>query len=122
MKWLKLIFGILFLLFAFFQMNDPDPFGWIAIYLAAAIISILAFFEIYYLPFIGATLIAALLWMFGIVPEVWDWLQQGAPNIAGEMKAETPFIEFTREFFGLTMIASVMFWQYRIASKRSAKK
>ena len=110
--------GILFLVFAAVQMNDPDPFGWMAIYIAAAIIAILGFFERYYIPFIGATLLAALLWLLGLIPEIWQWIQAGMPNIAKEMKAESPHIEYTREFLGLLLIVLVVYWQFRQGRKK----
>lgn len=40
-----LIPTVLFVLFALFQLNDPDPWLWVAIYLYAAICSLLAGFN-----------------------------------------------------------------------------
>lgn len=122
MKWLKLVLGLLFILFAIVQMNDPDPFGWIAMYLAAAVISILAFFKKYYLPFIFGVLLAAMLWLLSLVPEVWSWIKLGMPNIVEGMKAESAYIEFTREFLGLALISASTFWHYRCARKASKTK
>ena len=121
MKWVKIILALLFLSFAWVQLDDLDPFGWVAIYLATAIACGMAAFDRYYTPFIGTLGIAALLWMAGLVPEVFDWLQKGAPNIAGQMKAASPYIEFTREFFGLFLIVLVSGWLFR-QGRASQKK
>ena len=43
-KTLGVIFGILFLSFAAFQYNDPDPLIWMTIYLIAAVLSFAAGF------------------------------------------------------------------------------
>ncbi|NNE28619.1 MAG: hypothetical protein HKN16_03230 [Saprospiraceae bacterium] len=113
MKWVKGILALLFLSFAWVQLDDPDPYGWVAIYLAIAIACGMAAFGRYYTPFVGTLGVIAVLWMVGLVPEVWDWIQRGAPNIAGQMKAESPYIEFTREFFGLLLIAGTSWWLFR---------
>jgi hypothetical protein len=40
---------------------------------------------------------------------VWDWLtKHHAENIAGEMKATQPWIEESREFFGLLILIVVL--------------
>lgn len=122
MKWLKLILGLLFILFAIVQMNDPDPFGWIAMYLAAAVISILAFFKKYYLPFIFGVLLLSMLWLLSLIPEVWNWVKLGMPNIVEGMKAESAYIEFTREFLGLLLIFATTYWHYRSAQILSKAK
>jgi hypothetical protein len=43
MKYLAAFFLIIFLLFAFVQLNDPDPVFWFAIYATAAYVSWRAF-------------------------------------------------------------------------------
>jgi len=53
---------------------------------------------------------------------VWDWLtKHDAANIAGTMKAEKPWIEETREFFGLAILIVVLLIDYFYA-KRKMKK
>jgi len=42
-------------------------------------------------------------WMTSYTPELMDWLNEGMPSITGSMQAESPFIEFVREFFGLAL-------------------
>jgi hypothetical protein len=51
------------------------------------------------------------------VPGLVDWIQQGFPDITGEMKASTPVIENSREFFGL-LIAFVVMLVIALASRK----
>ena len=43
------------------------------------------------------------------------------PSITGSMKAETPHIEFMREFLGLFIILAAFVFHYFQAKKRSIK-
>lgn len=43
---LALLFGLMFVLFAGFQYNDPDPWLWMPIYLVPALLCLLIFFKI----------------------------------------------------------------------------
>lgn len=50
---------------------------------------------------------------------VWDWVtKHDAENIAESMKASTPWIEDTREFFGLAILIIVLLINYFYAKKR----
>ena len=44
-----------------------------------------------------------------------------AANIAGTMKAEKPWIEETREFFGLVILIAVLLIDYFYAKRRVKK-
>ena len=49
-----------------------------------------------------------------------DWaVQHHAENIAGQMKASTPWIEDTREFFGLCITSFALLMNYFYARRRS---
>jgi hypothetical protein len=51
---------------------------------------------------------------------VWDWMtKHHATNIAGTMKAEQPWIEETREFFGLVILIVVLFIDYLYAKRKA---
>lgn len=43
MRYLALSFFIIYILFAFWQINDPDPVWWITLYLVPAFVSFKAF-------------------------------------------------------------------------------
>jgi len=119
MKIFNLVFCILFILFAALQYNDPDPYIWIPIYLYAAVLCWLAFRKKYfpraYLIGISIYSIYAI-YLFVAQNGVWDWItKHHASNIADTMKAEQPWIEETREFFGLIILIVVLLIDYLYA-------
>lgn len=122
MKIFNIIFCILFLVSAILQYNDPDPYLWMPIYLFVAILCALAakgrFFPGLYLAGIFAYGMYA---VFLLVKEdgMLDWMQQHeAENIAQSMKATHPWIENTREFFGLVIMILVLLVNYFYAKKK----
>ena len=116
MKIFNIVSGILFIVFAGLQYNDPDPYIWIPIYLYAAILCLLAASKRYYprLMLAGVTVyVLYAVYLFFTKDGVMDWLtQHDAENIAGQMKASTPWIEDTREFFGLCLVTFAMLMNY----------
>ena len=122
MKIFNILFGIIFLFFAALQYNDPDPYVWIPIYLYAAILCWLAaankFYPTAYLVGIVVYLGYAL-YLFFTTDGVLDWIQKhNAEDIAGHMKATTPWIEDTREFFGLLILVVVLVANYVYAKRK----
>lgn len=116
MKLFNLICFLLFVLFAALHYNDPDPYIWIPIYLYAAFFCWLAFRNKFYLEayLIGITLYGVYaLYLFLVNDGVLDWLRKHhAENIAGSMESEKPWIEMTREFFGLIILIIVLGFNY----------
>ncbi len=108
MKIVYFILGLLFVSFAAVQYNDPDPYIWGSYYLFIAILCFLEALKRYYSLLVWAALILTLGWAAFYVPDMLEYFQQGAPNIAGQMKAETPYIENMREFLGLVICATVV--------------
>jgi len=47
MRYIALLFGLIFLLFAYWQFNDPDPVWWVTVYIVSAYCAYLAFQEKY---------------------------------------------------------------------------
>ena len=112
MKIFNYIFCILFIISAALQYNDPDPYLWIPIYMYGAVLCWFAakgsYYPKLYLIGIGLFLLYAVL-LFVEKDGVWDWVtKHNAENIAGAMKASTPWIEDTREFFGLAILIGVL--------------
>ena len=125
MKLFNLIFCILFILFAGLQYNDPDPYVWMPIYLYAAVLCWLAFRQKYfpnaYLLGIAVYSVYAV-YKFFDENGVWDWItKHHATTITGSMKATEPWIEETREFFGLVILIVVLLIDY-VYAKRKLKK
>ena len=126
MKVFNLIFCLLFILSAALQYNDPDPYLWIPIYIYGAVLCWLAFRNKYYPK---AYLIGILfylgyaIYLFFSKDGVWDWMtKHKAEDLAATMKAEKPWIEYTREFFGLLILIVVLLIDYYFAKRRAAAK
>ncbi len=102
-----------FFLFALVQYNDPDPLVWMPLYAAVAIFYLLAALGRWPAPMTRACWLffAATLAFTGYrLPEFLDWLRLGAPSIVKTMKAETPYVELTREFLGALLAALAAGW------------
>jgi hypothetical protein len=112
MKAFNIIFIVLFILFAALQYNDADPYLWMPIYLFGAFICYKAYRKeynptLYAIGFAayGAYAIFLLLDKTGVL----TWAtEHNAENIAESMKASKPWIEETREFFGLIILIVVL--------------
>lgn len=124
MKIFNIIFAILFLISAVLQYNDPDPYLWIPIYLYGVIICWQAFRNKFYpgACIFGIVVFAAYaVYLFFTEDGVLDWIQKhNAENIAGTMKASTPWIEDTREFFGLIILIAVLAINYFYAKRKQS--
>jgi len=95
--------GVLFLISAVLQYNDPDPLRWIVLWAAAAAACFIQrrFRQAWLVA--GAVCVVALLWAALLAPTALPGLELA--DLAGEMKAETPQIELGREILGLLIIA-----------------
>jgi hypothetical protein len=121
MKIFNFLFCIIFILFAALQYNDPDPYVWMPVYLYTAVLCWLAFRNKY---FPGAYILGIAVYTIYAVYKffdengVWDWMtKHQAANIADTMKAEQPWIEETREFFGLVILIAVLLIDYFYAKR-----
>ncbi len=102
LKILSITFGLLFLLFAFFQYNDPDPEVWVPIYGAAAVACFMAWAGLgRWWFFVGmAVLYAVATW--------YQWPSRFEGFLFGEMQMRSVNIELAREAGGLAICAAVM--------------
>ena len=112
MKAANVFFIILFLLSALLQYNDPDPLIWIAIYLYGATLCLLALKGRYNIILYVAGLliyVSYAAYLFFSDTGVLNWIKEhDAENIAQSMKATKPWIEETREFFGLIILIAAL--------------
>ena len=121
MKVFNIVFVVLFIIAAALQYNDPDPYIWIPIYLYGAFLCYRAIKQKYNpLLYISGLLIYSVyaLYLFIDKTGVLSWVtKHNAENIAETMKASKPWIEETREFFGLLILIIVLliniFWLKR---------
>lgn len=124
MKILNVIFCLMFTLFAGLQYNDPDPYIWMPIYLYAAVFCLLAargqFYRKWYIAGILVYLAYAI-YKFFDQNGVEDWATlHHAENLAETMKAEKPWIEETREFFGLFICIGALAINYFYSRMKKA--
>ena len=118
---MKIVNGILtliFILFAAVQINDPDPIQWIIIYGIVAVISGLAIVGKYNKSIILFVISVCIIWMATLIHGVVDWVNNGMPSITGAMKAESPHVEYLREFLGLLIALLVLIFHYFRAGKK----
>lgn len=113
----RIIIAILFILFAALQINDPDPWLWIALYAYIAIMAALGHFNIKTKPFILAGILICFIWMATLFPAFIRWIKMGMPSIVDQMKAEEIHIELVREFLGLLLSIISLFLLYRFDKK-----
>ena len=109
---LNVIFFVAFVVFAWFNLNDKDSWLWVPIYLVAAILCGLAAFKYFY-PVISIIAISFYLVyaavLFFVKDGVRDWIMKyNAQHIAQTMQATKPYIEKTREFFGLLIVSGAL--------------
>jgi len=100
------IFGLLFLVGAAVQYNDPDPLRWALIYLAAAVVSFAAVLGKSHRAVPVLIGICALTWAATLAPEVLGRAEFAAMFRSWEMA--DIHIEQSREFWGLLIIAGWM--------------
>jgi hypothetical protein len=113
---LNTVFLISFLGFAYVNLNDPDAWLWVSIYMVAAICCGLAIFKKYY-PLVYLLAMAFYLvyatFIFFSKDGVKDWIvKYNKPSIVETMQATKPYIEKTREFFGLLIITAALAINY----------
>jgi Transmembrane family 220, helix len=123
MKVFNILFCLLFVFSAALQYNDPDPYIWMPIYLYGAVLCWFAFRNKYYPKayLIGIfTFLTYAIYLFFATNGVLDWINKhNAEDIAATMKAEKPWIEETREFFGLMILIVVLLMDYLYSRRKS---
>jgi len=113
---LNVVFFISFLVFAYFNLNDKDSYIWIPIYVLAAILCGLVVFGMVYptiYVFAMGFYLAYAAYLFVSKDGVWDWMTKyKRQSIVESMQATKPYIEKTREFFGLLIITGALAINY----------
>ena len=117
---------MIFILFAALQYNDPDPYIWVPVYLYSSVLCWLAFRSKFYPKayWLGILVYTAYA-VYKIFDQngILDWINKhGAENIAETMKTEKPWIEESREFFGLLILICVIIINLIYAKRKKATK
>ncbi|OLY92378.1 Transmembrane family 220, helix [Cnuella takakiae] len=119
------LFAFLFLVSAVLQYNDPDPWLWAPIYLFGTLLCFQAAKGRFYpKAYLIATILYSVYAFYLLFTHdgVIDWLNQhDAENIAQTMKATKPWIEDTREFFGLLILIGTFLVNY-FASRKTTPR
>jgi hypothetical protein len=122
MKFVNFLLAVMFLAFAFLQINDPDPVHWIAIYGLMAVTCVLAAFQVYYrIPMIFFMIVLigySIVFLDGLM----EWFAQPDKSVLFDegMKMQYLYIEESREFLGLWICVIVLII-HLILSRRTAK-
>jgi hypothetical protein len=105
-------------LFAWLQLNDPDPYLWVGIYGYVALVSLLAFFRVYQMLMIVAGAVMVTGGILYLLPSVFEWLMHHSDvSLITGMSAERMYIEESRECFGLMLALACFAFHYFSAKK-----
>ncbi len=99
MKYFSLFFSLVFLLFAYWQLNDPDPVWWVTLYLVPAFISFRASRKKYSLE--GLVLLSVLYSAYAINSYVAIGHYEGFFTEGAGLAMKTENQELARETGGL---------------------
>ena len=126
MKIFNIFFCVVFIVFAALQYNDPDPYIWVPIYLYTAALCLFAVRNKFYPKacWVGIVIYAAYA-VYKVFEQngLLDWISiHDAENIAETMKAQKPWIEESREFFGLLILIGVLAINLIYVKRKSRKQ
>lgn len=110
MKVLNLLLAVMFLLFAFVQINDPDPVLWILIYGLMAVACVLAAFGYYYPKVLVGLIVLYFAYSFVHLSGVMEWFRSEDKAMLFDdlAKMQYPYIEDSREWLGLFICIAVL--------------
>ena len=108
MKFFHLLFFFLMLFFAALQWNDIDAPIWLVIYLTTAFLAFIIYREICIpccIAWATAVMMLTVYTLIDVLPGLNALISNNAYNeIFSTMSDDKPYIEQTREFFGLLII------------------
>lgn len=112
----NVILFLAFSVFAYLNLNDKDSWLWVSIYMVAGILCLITVFGLHYPTLnlaVVAFYIAYSLFLFFSKNGVWDWMTQyKRESLVQSMQATKPYIEKTREFFGLLIASAALLMNY----------
>ncbi len=122
MRYIALLFGLIFLLFTYWQFNDPDPIWWVTVYLVSAYSSYQAFRGKYNLELLA---VLAVLYAAGTV-NAWSQMTgwEGFFSEGEGLSMKTVNQELARESAGLGIcaVAMVLFWAMGYVQKKPVEQ
>ena len=105
-KILPISLCIIFVVFAAIQFNDPDPLLWIVLYGLVAGCALLRLWapRLEFRIWLTGIQVGMLVYGLFLVPGFIEFLgQPDKIDLIGQMQAESPWVEETRELIGLLM-------------------
>jgi hypothetical protein len=119
MKVINFFLAFMFLVFAFVQVNDPDPLLWILIYGNMAVLCVLAMFKMRFFYWIIASLAGYSIYAVLLAGSAWEWFLSPDRSLLFDdiAKMQNIYIEETREFLGLLICIVVAI--YHLISNRT---
>jgi hypothetical protein len=121
MKYFHGFLVFLFILFAYFQLNDPDAILWTSIYGYVALVTGLTFTGVKLKWLVVTGIFGYSVGILFYAPDFINWINSGMPSITGQMKAESDFIEVVREFLGLLFCLLTVIYLYMYDRSRLRK-
>jgi hypothetical protein len=122
MRIFNIAFIFIFIFFAALQYNDPDPYVWMPIYLYAAFLCYRALQHRYSKPLYIIGLVVYIGYGVGLFFDkvgVLDWMKEHhSESLVQSMEASKPWIEETREFFGLVIVIVVLLINMFVGSRK----
>jgi hypothetical protein len=105
--------ALLFVVFAYLQLDDPDPLVWIAIYGNMAVLCMLAIFRIRIRLWVLVSGIAYATYAAFLFPGTLEWFHAPDRSVLFDdlAKMQFPYVEETREFLGLMISILVLIFQ-----------
>ncbi|MFT7029378.1 MAG: hypothetical protein ACJA2C_000764 [Marinoscillum sp.] len=107
---------VIFTLFALVQINDPDPVLWILIYGAVVMTAAIKLYSprLNIRPLAITLVVIMSLFALSYITNFLTFLDQtDKSRVVGSMKAETPWIEGTRELGGLLLAILALVYMIR---------
>ncbi len=110
MRVLNIILAVMFLGFALLQINDPDPFVWILIYLTMTLACMMGAFNKYNRPLMAIQAVVYIIYIALLWSGVVDWMRSPDRSLLFDdlAKMQYPYIEETREVMGLIICLAVL--------------
>lgn len=118
-KSIHTVFALLLLVFAYVQINDPDPIIWVSFYVICAAVPLLLIFNFYDRRVFWIAAGLCLLHLGIAAPGIYDYLAHHLnQSIIQDMSPERPYIEESREFLGTVIALLLMVISVLLARKK----
>lgn len=112
------IICVIFLLFAFVQLNDPDPAIWVIVYGMVAVLFGIGVFKMIPKLLVYALMTGLFIFSMFHIQYFFDWISSSDKSaLFGEMIYEKPYIEGTREFLGLMIAMAAMVYLLKTSAE-----